>query len=273
MSEAFTLRQLQETLGIPRGVLTALIGSGFVSPARGDRGEYRFTFQDVILLRTAYELRSAQIPPRRILQSLRRVRAALPEEMPLTGLRITAVGGEVVVRGAGQHYAAESGQLLLDFEVAELGGSVRVFPVSALADDAEERPENWYEAGVRLEEANPELAEGAYRKAIELEPAHADAYANLTALLCDAGRCEEALALCNDAIAHCPNVALLHFNRGVALEALGHIESAIAEYEQCLRLDRTLADAHYNVGRLYHESGRGQDAIRHLSEYRRLHKS
>jgi len=37
-----------------------------------------------------------------------------------------------------------------------------------------------------------------------------------------------------------------------------------------LRGDPSLADCHYNLGLLYESLGRKRDAIRHLSQYRRL---
>ena len=96
--ETYSLRRIQTMLGISRAVISGLMDSGFVTPSRGKRGEYRFTFQDVVLLRTAYSLQEARIPPRKILQSLRRLKATLPGELPLTGLRITAVGNEIAVK-------------------------------------------------------------------------------------------------------------------------------------------------------------------------------
>ena len=65
----YTLKRLEEMLGFGRGVITGLIEAGFVAPSRGARNEYRFTFQDVVLLRTAYQLRAARIPARRVLNS------------------------------------------------------------------------------------------------------------------------------------------------------------------------------------------------------------
>ena len=88
----YTIRAIQEMLGLSRGVITGLIASGFVAPTRGPRNEYRFTFREVVLLRTAVELQAARIPPRKILASLRKLKATLPAELPITGLRITAVG-------------------------------------------------------------------------------------------------------------------------------------------------------------------------------------
>ena len=54
--QTYTLRNLQAMLGLSRGVITGLVDAGFVTPTRGKRREYRFSFQDVVLLRTAYGL-------------------------------------------------------------------------------------------------------------------------------------------------------------------------------------------------------------------------
>jgi len=72
----FSLRHVQEMLGLSRTVLSGLIAAGFVTPARGPRNELRFSFQDLMLLRTAHALHAARIPPRKILHSLAKLRAA-----------------------------------------------------------------------------------------------------------------------------------------------------------------------------------------------------
>src|SRR5438552_19167959 len=120
--QTYTLSGIQSMLGLSRAVITSLIAAGFVTPSRGKRREYRFSFQDVVLLRTAYSLQAAQIPPRRILRSLQRLKATLPSELPLTGLRIAAVGNDIAVREGGMQWDAESGQLLIDFEVKPVQG-------------------------------------------------------------------------------------------------------------------------------------------------------
>ena len=73
----YTLREIQAMLGISRSAISGLMAAGFVSPSRGKRREYRFTFQDVVMLRTAHSLREAHIPARKILRSLRRLRESL----------------------------------------------------------------------------------------------------------------------------------------------------------------------------------------------------
>jgi hypothetical protein len=115
-ANTYSIRSIQEMLGLSRGVISSLIAAGFVAPARGPRNEYRFTFQDVVLLRTAAELQAARIAPRRILQALRRLKEKLPAELPLAGLRISAVGNDVTVRDGRSQWHADSGQLVMDFQ-------------------------------------------------------------------------------------------------------------------------------------------------------------
>ena len=90
--QTYSLRAIQSMLGLSRAVVSRLVAAGFVTPARGKRREYLFGFQDIVLLRTAHELQQARIPTRRILRSLQRLRSTLPEELPLSGLRISAIG-------------------------------------------------------------------------------------------------------------------------------------------------------------------------------------
>lgn len=272
---SYTLRSIQEILGISRGVITGLIGAGFVSPTRGPRNEYRFSFQDVVLLRTAYGLQAAHISSRKILRSLQHLKSTLPAELPLTGLHITAVGNDVAVREGGAHRSAESGQLLIDFEVAPAADGATVMFLQRQPSQPvppSEDPSAWFAHGEVVEPKDKEAAEAAYRQALALAPDYADAYMNLGALLCDEGRCEEAVELYEEALRYCPFAPAVHFNRAIALEDLGRAEEALASYETCLDLSPDLANAHFNAARLYEKSGDFQKALRHFSAYRRLNR-
>lgn len=269
----YTLRSIQAMLGMSRGVVRGLVAAGFVSPARGPRNALRFSFRDVVLLRTAYGLKAANLPPRRILRALRQLKASLPGELPLTGLRITAVGNTIVVRDANARWEPESGQLLMDLDVAPAGGAVTVMPhrqrppspKPVSADELFSRARN-------LEAEDPGAARAAYRQALALDPGHVDAYLNLGVLMCDAGRCDAAVRLYMQALEHRPDVAALHFNLAIALEDLHRPEAALASYERCLALDPGFADAHFNAARLHELQGHAQKALRHFSAYRRLQR-
>ena len=288
----YTLREIQAMLGISRSAIASLMAAGFVSPGRGRRREYRFTFQDVVMLRTAHSLREAQIPGRKILRSLRRLRDSLPSELPLSGLRITAAGNELAVRHGDSQWQVDTGQLLLDFEVRPSGASVSVLskPLAESRDAAAgtpapgtpdeeattpsgaDAPAYWFGRGAELEDDDPAAAEAAYRKALAFDPGFADAYVNLGVLLGAGGRGIEAISLYRTALAHCPDEPLLHFNLAVALEDHGQPTAALASYEKCLELSGDFSDAHYNAALLCEKLGQESKAIKHFSAVRRLQK-
>ena len=279
--ETYSLRDIESMLGLSRAVITGLVAAGFVTPTRGKRREYRFSFQDIVLLRTAHSLQAAQIAPSKILRSLKRLRARLPSELPLTGLRITAVGNEIAVKEGQTQWQADSGQLLMDFELLPPQGTASVLSVKLLSYGApqparepagQDDPCECFGHGVELEASDPSGAERAYRHAIAVAPDYADPYLNLGVMLGEAGRGDEAVALYLQGLEHCPAEPLLHFNLGVALEDTQRIEDALACYERCLKLAPDFADAHYNAARLHEQLGHGTRAIRHYSEYRRLHR-
>ncbi|HLT28228.1 MAG TPA: tetratricopeptide repeat protein [Zeimonas sp.] len=274
----YTLKSIEATLGISPGVVRGLVRAGFVSPRRGKRNELRFTFQDIVLLRTAHALRAAKVSPRTILRSLRKLRASLPQEMPLTGLRVVAVGNTVVVREGDVQWEPGSGQLLIDFDAASPGTVSMLAPgqrpnrrPEAPADDD---ADTQFRRAQRLEtEGRIADAEAAYRRALALEPGHADACLNLGALLGDAGRSAEAVEVYAEGLRHHPAVGSLHFNLAVALEDLGERQAALRHYERCLALEPRSADAHFNAARLHEELGNLQRAVRHFNAYRRLQRS
>ena len=67
------------------------------------------------MLRTAFQLQSAKISSRKILDALSRLKAELPDELPLSGIRVTSVGNTIAVKTGPSQWDANTGQLLLDF--------------------------------------------------------------------------------------------------------------------------------------------------------------
>src|SRR5690242_11912608 len=122
----YGVRDVERLLRLPRSTIRALIAAGFVSPERGPRSAWRFSFQDLIVLRTAQALADANVPQRRITRSVKELRRHLPEAMPLSGLSICAVADRVVVKEGASRWQAESGQYLLEFEGDPADGSLSV---------------------------------------------------------------------------------------------------------------------------------------------------
>jgi tetratricopeptide (TPR) repeat protein len=263
----FTLKRVQEMLGLSRTTINGLIAAGFVEPVRGERNELRFSFQDLMLLRTAHSLQQGRIPPRKILRALAKLKADLPAELPLTGIRITAVGADVVVRDRSGRLQAETGQLLMDFEVEQVGGSVAF--IASPRERGEPSP-NWLARAEALEATDRAGSEDAYRRAIEADPTNPAPYINLGAMLCEAGRCGEAVSLYEQALVAVGDEPLVHFNYAIALEDQQRVDDAITAYGRALALDDSFADAHYNLGVLLEARGDAKGAVRHFNAYRRL---
>jgi tetratricopeptide (TPR) repeat protein len=267
--EGYSLRDVERLLGLTRSVVGGLIEAGFVAPVRGPRRELRFTFRDLVVLRAAQGLSQANIPPARILRSLRRLRAKLPEQAPLAGLRIAAVGDMVVVHEGQSQWQPDDGQYVLRFDVAAPGGRLAFIETGPRAASSP-APVDWFARGCELESTQPEAALDAYRRALDTDPGHVDAYVNLGRLLHERGKLAQAALVYRQAIDRCGPDATLLFNLAVLQEDLGEPSSAIEHYRAALDAAPELADAHFNLARLYEARGAQREALRHWSAYRKL---
>jgi tetratricopeptide (TPR) repeat protein len=258
----YGVREVEKLLRLPRSTIRALIGAGFVSPARGPRNAWRFSFQDLIVLRTAQALAAARVAPKRITRSMKELRRHLPESMPLSGLSVCAVADRVVVREGASRWQAESGQYLLAFEGDPASGSL-----SVIERKQEPSAADCFERAAVLEGDD---AEAAYRQAIAQDPKFVDAHVNLGWLLHEAGRLGEAERTYREALQACGNDALLLYNLGVLLEDMDRKLEAMQAYDAALAASPDFADCHYNLALLCEDLEKPRDAIRHMARYRRL---
>jgi|SRR5579859_1328259 len=268
----YGVRDVEKLLRLSRATLRALIAAGFVSPTRGPRQRLQFSFQDLIVLRTAQALLDARVPKRRILQSLRELRRRLPASLPLSGLRIRAVGDRVVVSEREGRWQADSGQYLLAFESDPATGELTSVEPAAepSAPSAAAEPEDWYEHAIEIERDDPAGAQLAYVRAVEADPSRLEPYINLGRLLHEGGRLTQAERVYRAAQTATGGDALLDYNLAVLLEDMGRADDAVRAYQSALRREPDLADAHHNLALLYEAGGRAADAIRHMAQYRRL---
>ncbi len=266
--QEFGVREVEKLLRVPRSAIRAMIDAGFVAPARGPRNAWRFSFQDLIVLRTAQALVAANVPRKRITRSVKELRRHLPDAMPLSGLSICAVADRVVVKEGGSRWQAESGQYLLAFEGDPSEGSLKV-----IERRPAERPTSaadWFDRALALEETDATAALQAYERAIAADTAFVDAHINMGSLLHEAGRLADAERVYRDAIKACGDDAQLLFNLGVLLGDTERKVEAMEAYEAALRGNPRLADCHYNLALLCEELKKPKDAIRHMAQYRRL---
>jgi Flp pilus assembly protein TadD len=110
----------------------------------------------------------------------------------------------------------------------------------------------------------------AYRQALAIEPADAEALHLLGVALHQAGRGEEAVGHIRRAIALHSDRPHYHNNLGVTLTELGRLAEAEADLRACLRLAPGFANAHYNLGNLLDKAGRPSEAEASYREALRL---
>jgi Flp pilus assembly protein TadD len=282
----FDSKDLRRLFGIPASQIRALIRAGHIHPLK-KAGRLSYSFQDLIVLRTAGSLRAAKIPAQRINRTLRAIRESLPGELPLSGLSITAIGDRIVVREGQALRESDSGQYTLALDVIERGGDLLLIDqrdekqdagrngtatasaerAYAAAPSAVDAADTEFERALALEESDPEAARAAYEACLEQDAEHLEARLNLGRLLHVEGRLREAEKVYRGVDLQ---DALLSFNLAVLLEDLEREPEAMSAYRSTLALDPGFADAHFNLARLYEGNGKSKDALRHLLAYRRL---
>jgi eukaryotic-like serine/threonine-protein kinase len=128
-----------------------------------------------------------------------------------------------------------------DMQSAELSleDALRIDPKSSKAYSA---------MGVLWTKRDPQKAVKAHRKAVELNPAAAEAHRLLGAVLAVEKQWNEAIVEYREAIRLVPNNGETHYLLGVALKASGLNDEAVQEYRAALRLGSTAASHFRLVG-------------------------
>ena len=232
-----------------------------------------FSFHDLLALKTLQKLRQQRIPARIIglaLESLKHKLSGI--ERPLSELKIISDGRKITVQVGTQKMDAISGQLLLNFDAADLR-NLSAFPQRVVDQAAKEREsEAQFQHGLRLEEtgAPPDQAIEAYRKAIEANPNAAGALVNLGTLYYRMRKFKDAEAYYERAIEADPKYPLAHFNLGNLYDETGDIDRARYHYEAALSVNSTYSDAHFNLALLCERSGQALQAVAHWKAYLKL---
>lgn len=262
---AYSTRDVAKLLGLSESRIRSYARAGFVQAGTGPRGELHFTFQDLILLRTAKALLEARIPRRRIHIALRNLQGQLPQGRALTGVRISAHGQQVVARDGGEAWNPESGQTLLDFEVSELAReATRLARHPALAaTGAGDEEGAGGPSGPPGEAGTAPLSLGQFSDLLELASQSAEPLRLLRADVLQ-GRARSApLAPATPSEPATPSVATgrqtgeaeSSYELAMRLEDEGRPEEALAAYRRAVELDPGLADARLDFGRLLHQRG------------------
>lgn len=287
MAAGHSERELCKLLDVSRAQLNRFLEDDIVQPVIGPGGEARFSFQDVILLRTAIGLRRAAVPHQKIKLALESLRHQLPPGRSPTSVRMTAHGKQVVVRDGALVWSPQSGQALFDFALGEateeLEPAITRAAAVAATPSADEGPadepppgelsaQESFEIGCELEAGSPAEAEEAYRQTLALDSRHVEAHLNLGRILHEQDDLPEAERHYRQALSIWPEDATAAFNLGVALEDQHRDSEALEAYERSMEADPMSADAFFNAARLYEQLGDKARAVSCLKRCRALQR-
>jgi tetratricopeptide (TPR) repeat protein len=234
-----------------------------------------FALPDLVALKTLAKLRKDRIPPARIRAALVALRKRLSEvEDPLRELKVIADGRRIRVEIAGQHMEAVSGQLLFNFDGAELRRLLSFPKQSARKDDERgkrDQAERSFQRGLQCEQAGAVRdAIQAYETAVQLDPKSAGAWVNLGTIYFNARQFGIAETHYRRALEADETYALAHFNIGNLYDERGDYDRALHHYKHAVELHPQYADAHYNIALLYQGGGHTMEAVRHWKLYLKL---
>ena len=85
----YSQEDLRRLFGLPAAVIAALVGARYIAPTRA-QGKTGYSFQDLLILRTAAALKAAKIENAKIVAALGFIRSSLPPGSLLTTLALAA---------------------------------------------------------------------------------------------------------------------------------------------------------------------------------------
>ena len=272
MTQAFSREEARRLLRISEKQLKSWEQQKLVAPTA------IYGFRELLALRTLIRLRQNRVPPLRIRRAIQALTEKLSGvENPLTELKLYADGKRVRVEIDGRAMEAVSGQLLLDFDPAELSCLLEFRAKESPHAERNQRQsaERWFQRGLDLEQtgAPSEQVIEAYQKAVELDPNSAGALVNLGTIYFNAHQWKEAERYYTQAIEVDPDYALAHFDFANLCDERGDHALALEHYLTALRLSPSYADVHYNIALLYQSMNQPMKAVRHWSAYLKLDPS
>ncbi|MGH7824548.1 MAG: tetratricopeptide repeat protein [Candidatus Binatia bacterium] len=267
----FTTGEVAKILNLPGNRIRSFVRAGFLAPIRGRSKQLQFTFQDLLLLKTAKGLLDSRVAPKNILRMLSSLKRQLPADQHLSRIKIYADGRRVVAWDGKARWQPDSGQFVFNFDALSV---LRKLKLSRPAEKPVKETltaEHWFNLAVELEATSVKDAQRAYHLALELDPKMADAHLNLGKLYHDIKEWEKAEAHYRAAAEHNSGDPSPHFNLGVLMEDLKRFPDAIHAYTRAIKQDPSFADAHYNLGLLFESLGKKAEAIAHLRAARKIY--
>jgi len=260
--QTFSTRSAARILAVSPERIRYWVKRRLVRPAWTHGRGYQFAFNDLLMMRLAKEL----LPTRRHLQPIRRALERLGKlltpERPVTALKVFEEDGRIVVRDGRVKFEAESGQLILNFDLARFAREIR--------KNAAVGPPVTLAAAAAMAEAEPLRAIRLYNELLARDPQNSTAQTELAALMEREGDMRGAIRHLLAAAALEPANAELHYHLGLLYLGQERPQDALTRFARAVEIDPEFLDAHRQLAELYEAMGRQRDAIRHLSVLHRL---
>ena len=245
----------------PRRDCARLARAGLLAPQRGPIGPLSFGFQDLLLLRTTKGLLESGVPMRRIRRIWASLRDQLAADVPLTSITIHADGEQVVASDGSSAWRPDSGQLLLDFEAANAPERART---DSQRDGCRREPPRSGPDPGRTQDRRAAFGEWAADPAAHGDgarrPSSSTTSRSSWRLVARRGASRR--------ISACwtldPYMADAHVNLGRLYHLVGELGRAEAHYRDAVRLAPDDPVPHFNLGVLLEEAGRREEAVARL---------
>jgi tetratricopeptide (TPR) repeat protein len=261
--QRFSLREAARIVEVPEARLRALARAGLLAAQRGPIGPLSFGFRDLLLLRTTKGLLDSGVPMRRIRRIWASLREQLAADVPLTSIVFRADGEQVVASDGSSAWQADSGQILLDFEATEIAeraaivGAGRPAAVPPREGAVAERSGS---PGSGTPEWSADAGTGrAGASAARMDELDDEQLYDLATEL-EAGSPAEAIEAYRRVLERDPGNADAHVNLGRLYHLAGERGRAEAHYRDAVRLAPEDPTPHFNLGVLMEEQGRREEA-------------
>lgn len=229
----------------------------------------RFSFQDLLLLKTTRSLWASKIPVARIRRILELLKRELPADRMLCNVKIYAEGRRIVVSDGSARWQPDSGQFVFNFDAPDTSPTA-IRPRRVHVSVQQRTAQDWMAIGLELHQTSPHEAQDAYRQALAIDPHLMAAHLNLGYMHQQQGEWDSALACYRAAIACAPDEVLGYFYLAPLLDERGDRCGAMVAYQKVVELHPDSAEAHYHLAKIYEAEGQQAHAIRHFAAAKKL---
>ncbi|MBI80230.1 MAG: tetratricopeptide repeat protein [Pseudomonadota bacterium] len=270
---AYSTQEVADLLGENPNKIRAYAKACLPNIKKNSSGHYRFSFQDLVLLKAANNLFMSNAKSNKIWKSLRSLRNHLPHDRPLSSIRVAAHGDKIIVSETNKSWEVDSGQTIMNFlvkDIEKIAGPSLYASIDKYLGKANTADE-WFSLALEFDQVGGQQdACLAYREALKINSSHTSSLINLGRILHKEKNYDEAEQLYSEALSVDPENSIAAFNLGVIFEDKGYPKDAIQAYKISIDIKPDMIDAHYNLALLYKKLGDEKSSLKHFSTFQNL---